>query len=102
MERAWGPNRADMSVMADRDPCVHVFYSPLSSLCSCSSKTKQKYWFKIVPGGNQGRSPKQLPEKYRKAFLTKQIVCVEYHALTDEQERDIFKVGRNVLALNAY
>ncbi|EIM80690.1 uncharacterized protein STEHIDRAFT_125712 [Stereum hirsutum FP-91666 SS1] len=48
--------------------------------------TNAKFWYKT-------RKPTQerLPRKYRDLFSKKQILCVEYQDLTDNQEREIFK-----------
>jgi len=43
----------------------------------------------ICYAGNKAR--KLLPEKYRKLFANKQIVCVEYIDLSDADEREIFQ-----------
>lgn len=51
--------------------------------------TKEKYWYKDAPG-----KPRQvLPESYQRLFANKQIVCVEYTDLKDDDERDIFQVS---------
>ncbi|KAA1476388.1 hypothetical protein DENSPDRAFT_843331 [Dentipellis sp. KUC8613] len=46
-------------------------------------ETKDRFWFKM-------RKP-QLSEKYKKLFQNKQIVCIEYSDLSDEDEREIFR-----------
>ncbi|KAL0947905.1 hypothetical protein HGRIS_010540 [Hohenbuehelia grisea] len=54
--------------------------------------TGEKLWYKDVqiPGkGNKGK--KILPEKYRRLFANKQIVCVEYADINDDDEREIFQ-----------
>jgi hypothetical protein len=52
-------------------------------------------WFKDVPGlKTTTKTRKILPEKLRKLFANKQIVCVEYQDITDSDEREIFQVGR--------
>lgn len=33
-----------------------------------------------------------LPETYRRLFANKQIVCIEYQDITDDDEREIFQV----------
>jgi hypothetical protein len=45
-------------------------------------------WYKGVAGQNR----KIIPDQYRKLFANKQIVCVEYDDLDDDQEREIFQV----------
>lgn len=41
-----------------------------------------------------------MPEKYRKVFANKQIVCVEYHEISEEDEREVFQVRSNNFFLN--
>ncbi|THU97548.1 hypothetical protein K435DRAFT_60783 [Dendrothele bispora CBS 962.96] len=56
--------------------------------------TNEKFWYRIDPATHsnaRARTPRLLPEKYRRSFANKQIVCVEYQELTDENERDIFQ-----------
>lgn len=61
--------------------------------------TNQKFYYQDNPDAKD-RSPKHLlPEKYRTVFANKQIVCVEYHELTESAERDIFQRVQNGLAL---
>ncbi|KAF7791991.1 hypothetical protein EIP86_003018 [Pleurotus ostreatoroseus] len=45
----------------------------------------KKYWYL------QQAKKTLLPESYRRQFSAKQIVCVEYEELTDDQEREIFQ-----------
>ncbi|KAF8326736.1 hypothetical protein F5887DRAFT_1288897 [Amanita rubescens] len=54
--------------------------------------TGEKLWYKDV--GQKTKSSKRktiLPEKYRRLFANKQIVCVEYHDINDQDEREIFQ-----------
>ncbi|KAL4244696.1 hypothetical protein ABKN59_010358 [Abortiporus biennis] len=51
--------------------------------------TGDKYWYSAV--GNNFKTVKLLPERYRKIFKTKSIVCIEYHNLPQDTEREIFK-----------
>ncbi|KNZ73694.1 hypothetical protein J132_10365 [Termitomyces sp. J132] len=51
--------------------------------------TNQKLFYTDTGGGRQER--KILPQKYRKLFANKQIVCVEYTDVTDSDEREIFQ-----------
>ncbi|KAI0776998.1 hypothetical protein BD413DRAFT_524648 [Trametes elegans] len=47
---------------------------------------------KFVFRNDMGNSKAQiLPERYRKLFLNKQIVCMEYQEITPENEREIFQ-----------
>lgn len=56
------------------------------------SLTGERLWYKEVPSGKSARARKLLPERYRRVFANKQIVCVEYHDITDTDEREIFQV----------
>ncbi|EIN04175.1 hypothetical protein PUNSTDRAFT_146661 [Punctularia strigosozonata HHB-11173 SS5] len=51
------------------------------------------------PGKGKNKVKKLVPEKYRRMFANKQIVCVEYSDLKDEDEREIFKRVQLGLAL---
>ncbi|KIJ19316.1 hypothetical protein PAXINDRAFT_166560 [Paxillus involutus ATCC 200175] len=54
--------------------------------------TGEKYWYKNSAASQSGRSPGMLlPEKYRRLFANKQIVCIEYQDLPDSEEREIFQ-----------
>ncbi|KAI0296749.1 hypothetical protein B0F90DRAFT_1811280 [Multifurca ochricompacta] len=49
--------------------------------------TAKRYWCK-----KQGANARTLlPKTLQQSFANKQIVCVEYDSLTDEQEREIFQ-----------
>lgn len=50
--------------------------------------TNKRFWYKN--GGGAKRV--LLPKQYMQAFANKQITCVEYDSLTDDQEREIFQV----------
>ena len=52
------------------------------------SITSKRYWCKKY-GAN---ARLLLPTPLQQAFANKQIVCVEYDSLTEEQEREIFQV----------
>jgi hypothetical protein len=52
------------------------------------SETKKKYWYKQ----KAGKSGKQLPPKYKRMFSNKQIVCIEYMEISEDNEREIFRV----------
>jgi hypothetical protein len=55
--------------------------------------TGEKLWFKEgVTGTTKGPKRKMMPEKYRKVFANKQVVCVEYHEISEEDEREVFQV----------
>ncbi|KAH9979380.1 hypothetical protein BGW80DRAFT_595558 [Lactifluus volemus] len=49
--------------------------------------TGKRYWCKKQGANSRALLPKALQQ----AFANKQIVCVEYDSLTDEQEREIFQ-----------
>ncbi|KAH6874803.1 hypothetical protein BKA70DRAFT_1128822 [Coprinopsis sp. MPI-PUGE-AT-0042] len=51
--------------------------------------TAEKWWFKESPPGQKAR--KVLPEKLRKTFANKQIVCVEYQDISEDDEREVFQ-----------
>ncbi|RDB19010.1 hypothetical protein Hypma_014369 [Hypsizygus marmoreus] len=56
--------------------------------------TSEKLWYTdnlSTGNGRSSRPKKLLPEKYRRLFANKQIVCVEYHEITDSDEREIFQ-----------
>ncbi|TFY57533.1 hypothetical protein EVJ58_g6962, partial [Rhodofomes roseus] len=53
------------------------------------SKTNTRYWYKDGPA--RGVKRKILPKQYQQVFANKQITCVEYEGLTDDQEREIFQ-----------
>ncbi|KAG1727764.1 uncharacterized protein EDB91DRAFT_886494 [Suillus paluster] len=55
-------------------------------------ETNDKYWYKSTVENQQGRSPgRMLPERYRRLFANKQIVCIEFQDLPDSEEREIFQ-----------
>lgn len=64
------------------------------------STTGEKLWYKDV--GQSTRTRKILPEKYRRLFANKQIVCVEYQDITDSDEREIFQVSMAQLSSHGY
>lgn len=55
--------------------------------------TGEKLWYKdaSAPGATTKTRKKLLPEKYRRLFSNKQIVCVEYADITSSDEREIFQ-----------
>ncbi|OSD02329.1 hypothetical protein PYCCODRAFT_1467972 [Trametes coccinea BRFM310] len=50
--------------------------------------TGERFYFKVDSKSAKGQI---LPERYRKMFLNKQIVCMEYQDITPENEREIFQ-----------
>ncbi|GBE85557.1 hypothetical protein SCP_0800740 [Sparassis crispa] len=56
-------------------------------ICHKDSCTNKKYWYRNGPGPKRALLPKQ----YMQTFANKQIVCVEYDGLNDDQEREIFQ-----------
>ncbi|KAI0641695.1 hypothetical protein C8Q79DRAFT_286841 [Trametes meyenii] len=50
--------------------------------------TGEKYVFTREMGNSKAQL---LPERYRKIFMHKQIVCMEYQDITPENEREIFQ-----------
>ncbi|KAH6894834.1 hypothetical protein BKA70DRAFT_1199752 [Coprinopsis sp. MPI-PUGE-AT-0042] len=64
----------------------------LRARCASTDKdalTAEKWWFKESPPGQKAR--KVLPEKLRKTFSNKQIVCVEYQDISEDDEREVFQ-----------
>ena len=59
--------------------------------------TSAKYWYKKLGGRRQGSS---LSEKYKRLFANKQIVCIEYDELSEQNEREIFRVSNFIFILN--
>lgn len=60
-------------------------------LTGYDSATNKKYWCQERAGEKRAILPKPLLA----ALSNKQIVCVEYDNLTDDQEREIFQVGHS-------
>ncbi|KAH9946705.1 hypothetical protein B0H21DRAFT_857876, partial [Amylocystis lapponica] len=58
-------------------------------LTSIQKITSKRYWYKDGPGAKRTLLPKQ----YMQAFANKQITCVEYDNLNDDQEREIFQAS---------
>ncbi|TFK19227.1 hypothetical protein FA15DRAFT_709187 [Coprinopsis marcescibilis] len=50
--------------------------------------TAEKLWYKDMP---TGKRRKIIPDKLRRVFAGKQIVCVEYQDITENDEREIFQ-----------
>ncbi|KAF8918185.1 hypothetical protein CPB85DRAFT_1471724, partial [Mucidula mucida] len=61
-----------------------VFHSPCRSHCLIAA---QKYWYK-TSSNNRGPG---LPPHLKTRFDNKQLTCVEYDDLTEDQEREIFR-----------
>ena len=51
------------------------------------------WWYKDARQGRKTTRRRILPEKFRKIFARKQIMCVEYSDITEADERDIFRVS---------
>ncbi len=66
----------------------------ISELTMDHSESKRKYWYKQ----KAGKPGKQLPSKYKRMFSNKQVVCIEYMGLTEDDEREIFRV-RSIMTL---
>ena len=56
---------------------------------SLYSKDGKKYWSKPAAGEKRLILPKPLLQ----TFANKQITCIEYDALVDDQEREIFQAS---------
>jgi len=54
------------------------------------SETNQKLWFKDTT--HRRAKDRILPDQYVTVFQNKQVTCVEYSDLTEENEREIFQV----------
>ncbi|KAF8129066.1 hypothetical protein EV363DRAFT_1169876 [Boletus edulis] len=52
--------------------------------------TGVKHWYKYDPTTQGGRG-QPLPDRYRRLFANKQVVCIEYQDLPDSDEREIFQ-----------
>ena len=74
--------------LSDKDSSVD-FIVPCSAPHMLHARyTNQKLWYK----GVRGATRKLLPQNYITLFANKQIVCVEYENLTEDQEREMFQV----------
>lgn len=64
-------------------------------LLTCNYRlTGKKYWYKSSGTTQSGRGQLLLlPERYRRLFANKQVVCIEYQDLPDSDEREIFQVS---------
>ncbi|KAL1685009.1 hypothetical protein GGG16DRAFT_67161 [Schizophyllum commune] len=63
-------------------------------------RTGEKYWYKDIGGTPKNQAKRKLlPEKYRKSFAKKQIVCVEYDGINETEEREIFQRVQMGMAL---
>ena len=58
-------------------------------LRSTRRNTHKKLYYKLLPGVKG----ELLPAQYRDQFRRKQIICVEYNDVTEENEREIFQVS---------
>ncbi|KAH9987054.1 hypothetical protein BJV77DRAFT_1027262 [Russula vinacea] len=65
-------------------------------LTSIQNESKKKYWYKQ----KTGKPGKQLPAKYKRMFANKQIVCIEYMEISEDDEREIFRRVQLGMALN--
>ncbi|TFK19224.1 hypothetical protein FA15DRAFT_697665 [Coprinopsis marcescibilis] len=59
-----------------------------ANISSDSTVTAEKLWYKDMP---TGKRRKIIPDKLRRVFAGKQIVCVEYQDITENDEREIFQ-----------
>ncbi|THH15459.1 hypothetical protein EW146_g5020 [Bondarzewia mesenterica] len=71
-----------------RDPYVINIYTKINLIDVIFSDTANKYWYKKLNPRTRGTI---LPERYRRLFANKQVVCIEYHDLTEDNEREIFR-----------
>ncbi|KXN86966.1 hypothetical protein AN958_09419 [Leucoagaricus sp. SymC.cos] len=67
-------------------------YRFMSGLVNHDRTTNEKYWYQDSASANSRCKHRMLlPEKYRRLFTNKQVVCVEYSDLDDKNEREIFQ-----------
>ncbi|KAF7323100.1 hypothetical protein HMN09_00090200 [Mycena chlorophos] len=52
--------------------------------------TNDKYWYTDNPLNRTAKTKTMLPDKYRRLWDTKAVVCVEYSDLKEADEREIF------------
>ncbi|KAG8867816.1 hypothetical protein FRC20_004814 [Serendipita sp. 405] len=52
--------------------------------------TGVRYWSPRIKLNNRKSMDRHLPDNVFSLFNRKQIVCIEYHELSEDQERDIF------------
>ena len=64
-----------------------------SSYHELVSETKTKLFYKDNPLAIRFKNKKLLPERYRKIFASRQIACIEFSGLEDEEIRDMFQVS---------
>ncbi|KAF9524551.1 hypothetical protein CPB83DRAFT_773624, partial [Crepidotus variabilis] len=71
----------------------------LTSIWKCVSNVQSfipkladvKLYFKDTKTSGRGPKHEIMPERYRKVFANKQIVCVEYHEISEDDEREVFQ-----------
>ncbi|KAF8509872.1 hypothetical protein BU17DRAFT_55838 [Hysterangium stoloniferum] len=66
-------------------------------LTSIESETGEKLFYKTNKPTTKAK--KLLPDRYMTLFQNKQIVCIEYNDLTDDQEREVFQAIQLGMAL---
>ncbi|KAI0034812.1 hypothetical protein K488DRAFT_77027 [Vararia minispora EC-137] len=64
-------------------------------LTSIQKRTGKGYWYKKT----QSSTRTLLPKAMQQQFANKQVQCVEYHDISDVQEREIFQRVQNGVAL---
>jgi len=79
---------------------VHIINLRFIHVYRLHSFTNEKLWYKDVGTSGKGTKKKLLPEKYRRLFANKQIVCIEYQDITDDDEREIFQASRLLILLD--
>ncbi|KAG0708506.1 hypothetical protein DFH29DRAFT_794816 [Suillus ampliporus] len=70
---------------------IQRYISPTVHLAERLTQTGDKYWYKANASNQSGRSCHILPDRYRRLFANKQIVCIEFQDLPDSEEREIFQ-----------
>ena len=79
-----------LRLSSDRDEWVHPAFSFKRQNISNNPRraTGRKFWY----SNTGGQRTQVISKPTRQNFDNAQIVCVQYEALTNKQERDIFKV----------
>ncbi len=75
-------------ILLDKDKYVCRSIAHRVELTLSYSVTNKKYWYKPAAGETRLILPKPLMQ----AFANKQITCIEYDGLSDDEEREIFQV----------
>ncbi|KAL6301935.1 hypothetical protein BKA93DRAFT_443788 [Sparassis latifolia] len=91
----YGDDGSERRICVDGKQRLTSIYRFMDGLVNKDAFTNERFMFKET-GKMKG---KLLPERYRKIFCNKQIVCVEYQDLTEDDEREIFQRVQMGMAL---